>query len=488
MPYRSAIAQKIGTKKLCFDCIGEEYLSSIVEDEGKLSKCSYCNENGETLDLNEIADLVEEAFEAHYVRSPTEPDPYQYHLHADKESDYEWEREGEPVIAAIAFAADISDEVAKDIQALLEDRYSDRHSYEICEETEYSSDSYYQKNSISDDDWQRQWEKFERILKTEARFFSRTGAEFLGKIFNDIDKKLTDSGSPLVITAGENSRIKSLYRARVFQSLGSLEDGLRQPDLHLGPPPSSISKAGRMNAAGISVFYGATNSQIALAEVRPPVGSYVAVAKFELIRPLRLLDLTVIEDILESGSIFDPEYANLLAKAKFLGSLKSHITRPVLPNDESIEYVSTQAVADFLATEVNVPLDGIIFPSVQSDAEGQNVVLFRKASVVEKHRFPKNSKIEITMGYFDGEEWVDEITVRVATSSEPAKREEDEPISFELFLQQANDFIGMPYDLAPATLRIVLESIEIHNIEKIEVKSSKNIVNWYQSSNNHDPL
>ena len=46
---------------------------------------------------------------------------------------------------------------------------------------------------------------------------------------------------------------------------------------------------GRMNAAGISVFYGATDDETAIAGVRPPVGSWVATATFEVIRPLRLL-------------------------------------------------------------------------------------------------------------------------------------------------------------------------------------------------------
>ena len=50
--------------------------------------------------------------------------------------------------------------------------------------------------------------------------------------------------------------------------------------------------AGRMNARGISVFYGANDPLVALSEVRPPVGARVAIARFEIIRPIKLLDLT----------------------------------------------------------------------------------------------------------------------------------------------------------------------------------------------------
>ncbi|MFK4535162.1 hypothetical protein ABIA00_003345 [Bradyrhizobium ottawaense] len=50
----------------------------------------------------------------------------------------------------------------------------------------------------------------------------------------------------------------------------------------------------------------------------------------------------------------------------FLRTLSARITRPVMPDDEHFEYLATQAVADFLATESSVPIDGIIFPSVQA--------------------------------------------------------------------------------------------------------------------------
>jgi RES domain len=65
-----------------------------------------------------------------------------------------------------------------------------------------------------------------------------------------------------------------LYRARVFfQDMAKFEEAMKRPDRDIGPPPPSVAVAGRMNAAGISVFYGATHPGVALAEVQPPVGS-----------------------------------------------------------------------------------------------------------------------------------------------------------------------------------------------------------------------
>lgn len=60
-------------------------------------------------------------------------------------------------------------------------------------------------------------------------------------------------------------------RARVFQSEDKLEMAMCRPDLQLGSPPALVAAAGRMNARGISVFYGANDPKAAIAEVRPPV-------------------------------------------------------------------------------------------------------------------------------------------------------------------------------------------------------------------------
>src|SRR6202012_4609600 len=54
-----------------------------------------------------------------------------------------------------------------------------------------------------------------------------------------------------------------------------------------------------------------------------------------------------------------------------------------MPDDEPFEYLATQAIADFLATEASAPIDGIIFPSAQAAEGAFNVVLFHKAARVE---------------------------------------------------------------------------------------------------------
>jgi hypothetical protein len=166
-----------------------------------------------------------------------------------------------------------------------------------------------------------------------------------------------------------------------------------------------------MNARGISVFYGANDPIAAIAEVRPPVGSQVAVAQFEIIRKLRLLDLTALKDVRVSGSIFDFGSAARLERAQFLRSLSGRITQPVMPDDEPFEYLATQAIADFLATESSLPVDGILFPSVQVAGNVLNVVLFHKSARVEAMDIPKGTEITARTGQLGEDGWEHDYSV-----------------------------------------------------------------------------
>ncbi|RVH92134.1 RES domain-containing protein [Sinorhizobium meliloti] len=187
----------------------------------------------------------------------------------------------------------------------------------------------------------------------------------------------------------------STCTARAFQSEGKLRSALLRPDKELGPPPSTFAASGRMNAKGIAVFYGATDPETAVAEVRPPVGCEVAIARFRVVRSLRLLDLTAPARVTAAGSVFDPEYANTLSRMMFLRSLSRRMARPVMPDDQDSDYLPTQAIADFLATDAVMSLDGIIFPSVQVAGGKQNVVLFHKASLVEKLVIPPGAETDV---------------------------------------------------------------------------------------------
>jgi hypothetical protein len=315
------------------------------------------------------------------------------------------------------------------------------------------------------------WRSFENSLKTEARFFSRKAANHLTSIFDGIGDLQTRDGRPLVVDAGPGTDFHTVYRARVFQSDDKLEAALGRPDIHLGSPPAPLTAAGRMNARGISVIYGANNQKAAIAEVRPPVGSQVAVAQFEIIRKLRLLDLTAVSDVCVTGSILDFGLAGRIESAVFLRSLSGRITRPVMPDDEPFEYLATQAIADFLATEASVPIDGIIFPSVQATGDVLNVVLFHKAARVEAMDVPEGTEISASTGRWAEHGWEQdyEVLEKIPPLPKEVDKNEQEPGWPDVAaIAETVPLDPRDADWRDVSLRVVSESIEVHRVKRVE--------------------
>lgn len=285
--------------------------------------------------------------------------------------------------------------------------------------------------------------------------------------------------------AGPDTKLDHLYRARVFQTEDQLKKAICWPDRHLGSPPPSTARGGRMNAHGISVFYGATNDQVAIAEIRPPVGSWVAVAKFVIIRSLRLLDLTALEDVHEQGSIFDPSLKWRLERVAFLQSLGQRMARPVMPNDEALNYLPTQAVSDFLATMNEPRLDGIIFPSAQTK-EGCNVVLFHHAARVALMVLPKDTKVTASTGFLTEDGWETEYSVSeqmppARSATVPTDPDDEFPASFLSYLAEPlrwND------DFREEALQIDVESITVHDVNWVEINTTPHAVNRCRSEEN----
>ena len=389
-----------GGRAVCGDCVSDPYLANQIEATGKHQYCFYCKDDEQlACSLSEVAQWVETAFEKHYGRTTDEPDALQSMMLRDKESSYDFEREGEQTIWAIQNALGCSEPLADDLQKYLEEKHSDWDASMGGYETEFDSEAQYEEIIPSDGEWHRDWYRFEKELKSETRFFNKSAHDYLTSIFGDIDSMKTSSGKSVIVVAGpqtggeDSPEMTGFYRARVFYSDRKLEEGMKRPDLELGPPPSEHATAGRMNALGVSVFYGADSAEGALAEVRPPVGSQTLIGRFELLRSVRLLDFSALRSVREAGSIFDPHYAERLSRMRFLKSMKNRINRPIMPTDEEFEYLATQAVIDFLANGLSVKLDGVLFPSVQTNEATVNVVLFHRASKVEKLYLPKGTQI-----------------------------------------------------------------------------------------------
>jgi hypothetical protein len=243
-----------------------------------------------------------------------------------------------------------------------------------------------------------------------------------------------------------------------------------------------------MNAAGISVFYGAAEADTCIAEARAPVGSYVVLGRFEIIRPVRVLDLDVLTGIVTDGSWFDPEFATRSNRAAFLRHLVQEISQPIMPRDEEFEYLPTQAVSEYLASCVEPRLDGIIFHSAQRAGEGRNVVLFHHAAGVERYDLPAGTRVEVHGGWASEDDYDDSIVVwETVPAPEPPEKGTpiDSPASLESILElAARDDPMTTADIeewhGEPTLRLDVAKIEVFRIKAVAYQKSRRSVTRYR--------
>jgi RES domain-containing protein len=458
-------------KKICHFCVGDAFLASEIESACEEAECDFCGKYFPAISMDALADRVERAFCDYYTLTANQPDTWQERLMADNESRYHWEREGLPVVEAIQEAAGIDETAATEILEILDWRHAPADSDYIGEESEFSPGSYYQRRYPTFIGLHMGWHEFAQSLKTKARFFSRTSEDLLRRIFVNINNLMTKDGRPLVVDAGPGTALNQLFRSRIFQSEESLLEALCRPDRYMGPPPSRVARPGRMNAQGISVFYGATLAEVAIAEVRPPVGGRAVVGEFEITRQLRLLDLTAARDAHETGSIFDSTYKERLHRADFFRSLGKLMARPVMPDDEGLDYLPTQAVADFLATTNEPRLDGIIYPSAQVE-EGCNVVLFHESSRVARQVNIEKEEISATTGFNSEDGW--EVSYSVSKLVTPDIENRNGEFAPNAYLQEEQAATGDDNRLP--SLRLIPNSMEVHHITSVRVKTESHLV------------
>ncbi len=463
------------TVRVCHDCIGDSFLADEVKEKGSRGLCGYCGKRRKALTLEKLAERIHEVLKEHFRLSLNETP---------------WRRSGYPVVDLIANMAGLDEEIADDVRALL----SEPHEYEAMTdgaENPYDSDAHYEE--LSPDEWgfHDTWEAFRSEIRSCARFFSTSAETALRDIFGDLSALKTFDDQPVIRKISPDDEDRFLWRARTAQSSKELKAILSAPVCEIGPPTSRLAKGGRMNAPGIPVFYGALDEDTCVAEARAPVGSHVVVAKFEVLRPLRLLDFDSLTKIYVERSHFDPTYASHVGRASFLRRLVREMSRPIMPGDEAFEYLVTQAVAEYLAHKVEPRLDGIIFHSSQTDGTGRNVVLFNHACGVEPYELPKEADVtflglpkETKLTFFShirGEDHADgDITVfETVPPDPPEKVAPTETLGNSLDLRPVGVFhSALPWDedeedIEPPTYRDPTLRLDVESVVVLEIKGVK---------------
>lgn len=460
---------------VCAECIGDSVLKELVLSDGGHGQCTFCGRKANCLPIERLADEIHEVIAEYFYLTASEPEGVDYLMAKEGL----WERPGEQVHLVISNIADVSEEIAEAIREYL----SEQFGYEAAKEGEedpYGSDALYEEKGIDDWNFRESWDFFKTNIKTRSRFFSRHAQQVLDEIFDGLGTLKTIRGTPVIREIAPTDADHHLFRARVSFSERELKEILTAPVKELGPPPTRNAKAGRMNAAGISVFYGAMDAATCIAEARPPVGSYIVFGRFEIIRPLRILDFDALREVYIEGSYFDPSYHERWKRASFLRRLVQEISRPVMPRDEEFEYLPTQAVSEYLAERIEPRLDGIVFHSSQTGGEGHNVVLLNHACRVEPYNLPVGATIDINMGWASEDDCDDSITIfeNVPAEKEEPKREKapDRANPFGLSglaLDAPNHIAPTNYaddeaDYRDPALRLDTDGIRVLNIRSVK--------------------
>lgn len=447
--------------RICGDCADESFLRARVGKIGKVSVCDFCSCLEKTISLKSLATLVKKALQEHYTLADDRLDETEQAIDPETGSVVAREPSGAPITEVIACITGVELDVAERIRSILECLFESKLRFGILGRKPFRGGTRYVEHVFGSYEFDVVWNDFKKDIKERSRFFNESAADDLRAVFG-LNKRTTSFQQSLkTVVAKPGDELGSYYRARVLRSTDDVEDLLKNPENELGPPPTEKAAAGRMNALGIPVFYGALEIKTALAEIRPPVGSVVLLGRFKLQREVCLLDLEQMKGFRPRGSVFDPSFAEQREWARFLIRFEDEITRPVQPGDEAFSYLPTQAIADFLANLKEVSLDGIVFKSAQNDG-GRNIALFNKSARVKK-------PLERELGQRRVQVWRD----LIGKDNNGAFMIFEEPASATDSPEPETDD-----DKRPITLGLDRDSIEVHQTKEVTVRTSVDKVTW----------
>lgn len=368
---------------VCPKCFGDAGLKKRIEEirpNFPNERCSF-HPRLKGIPISDVAAIVDEVFRQHYGFGG-------YYSVSQQETDrVDHAQEGSGLQEMIY---DLTEATDDDIAEALVQQLIDDDDYWPPDGGEpfYEEDQNYARYEPIHVHHSELWESFCKSIVHEQRFFNGDAKEILAEIFDGIQfqrDKLTQS--PVYqISPGDDESF--LYRARIVDDKNTQDKISKNPSSELGPPPERLRRAGRMNSAGISCFYGAYEFDTCVAELKPNVGNTVVGAQFELTRPIYVLDTTRFEAPIKPMSLFSKNYMQRVEQWTFMRQFRREIAKPISPNDEHLDYIPTQAVAEYFAyhhgfkrSGNNARIEGIIFQSAQF-REGRNIVLLGEAAHV----------------------------------------------------------------------------------------------------------
>ncbi|PTU32411.1 RES family NAD+ phosphorylase [Stenotrophobium rhamnosiphilum] len=361
---------------LCSQCSTDKFLASIIDAQGELIECSICSKDvNKAMSVEDLGKLIEPILREHF-----EPGDIVHRIgEGDDDRVYD-DQQG--------------DDMAFIVQSVIGDNYpfEDELVDAVCaaedcdprsgDECFWDSTTNYVETRTAIAPLEKHWHPTLAELKTTRRFYSPLAKKLFDALFADVETLYCYERSSSSLKAAKVPVVRiipkgrRLYRARICLSTEMLQQIADDPLTHVGPPPAAATRAGRMNAEGITVLYTSLNRATAVAELRPAIGNDVVSIRLKTTRQLRLLDFGRFEKARprKQLSYFQPDFNAQIEMSALSKRLHKLISMPIVPGKES-DYLITQNMAEYLAHVHPLRFDGVIFQSAQK-LGGINAVIF----------------------------------------------------------------------------------------------------------------
>ncbi|MBV8272598.1 MAG: RES domain-containing protein [Cupriavidus sp.] len=354
---------------MCCQCLEDPHLRTYVLEHGEVLECSECGESDQVaITLEQLGKLMEPIMRENFMLGEA------YKVFDGDDDRGRWMQTGEDIENLVQ---EVLGQYVS-INGAIAEAVVDAEEYwpSRGEEAFWDPTSNYVPRPSGTEFYHSQWDNTLTELKYGRRFFSPAARRLFKKLFADVEGLRARAGTRTRPVVRRLPVGTSLYRARVCNSKADLDAAFAAPFTRVGPPPKEMARAGRMNAEGVVVFYGATEPETARAELRPALQSDILQIVVQTTAPLRILDFSRLEAARSSLrlSYFQSNYREELERSRFLQFLHALISRPIVPGHEA-DYLITQTMAEYLAHVHEASFDGIVFSSAQR-AGGTNVVLF----------------------------------------------------------------------------------------------------------------
>lgn len=374
----------------CVDCFRDRNIRNFIESIGEDDDCEFCEATDVPVaEPRDVGEFIEQGLRKIYE------DPANSVSYCSAEGGYQYFGVQPTDYHEAVSEMEIFSERLDDPTALLD-------ALDLDQDDVIRKDPYGPLPDGREQVWT--WETFKKDIRTKYRYTILMNPEFEG-FFEQLRRAIAGR----LVTTLQPGTI--LYRARRRSCDFPLDNE------SLTAPPASKARAGRMNPAGISMFYGAFDKETAIQEVRPSLADEVAAATFETVRPLTILDLTSIPEASPFSDDYDFVYDQF--DRPFLLYFARDISKPVRPEDAEGDYLATQALVELLKAK-GVPgiprLHGIRYRSSLREG-GEAILLFAGPEI---SRAGAKEREEEPWLRFLGGTWVLVESIKVETRPLPA--------------------------------------------------------------------